>query len=195
LDIILASTSEIRKTILSKAGIRFTARDAGLDEKSAKSTMKECSAREVAIRLAAMKSQLTSQKAPHAVVVGADQTLGFKGKVFDKPNSLAETRQQLMALRNNTHSLYSALTCSIAGEPVWGFCDEAKLTMRNFSDAFLSQYLAQVSATYSTSVGGYKVEETGINLFDKIEGDYFTVLGLPLLPLLGFFRQRQIMPS
>jgi septum formation protein len=195
LDIILASTSEIRKTILSNAGVHFTSCNPGLDEKSAKTTMRECSPRELAINLAALKSKLASQKIPHAVVVGADQTLGFKGKVFDKPNSLEDARQQLMIFRNNTHSLYSALTCSIAGEPIWSFCDEAKLTMRNFSDAFLSRYLMQIFHTYSSSVGGYKLEETGINLFDKIEGDYFTILGLPLLPLLDFFRQRQIIPS
>ena len=157
--------------------------------------MRECSPRELAINLAALKSKLASRKIPHAIVVGADQTLGFKGKVFDKPNSLEDARQQLMAFRNNTHSLYSALTCSIAGEPIWSFCDEAKLTMRNFSNAFLSQYLTQIFHTYSSSVGGYKLEETGINLFDKIEGDYFTILGLPLLPLLDFFRQRQIILS
>lgn len=195
MNIILASTSKIRQTILRNAGLEFTVQDSGLDEKKAKLSMKGSSVQTVAVSLAELKSMRVSQQFPNSLIIGADQTLGFNNQVFDKPVSIQDARQQLTTLRNNTHSLYSALNCTIADKTVWSFCGEAKLTMRNFSDEFLDQYLDKISESYSSSVGGYKLEELGINLFDHIEGDYFTILGLPLLPLLNFLRQEKFVAS
>lgn len=195
MNIILASTSEIRKTILANAGVEFLTQDPKLDEKAARLSMQGMTAKAVAISLAEAKSKVVSQEKPSSLVLGADQTLGIDGEIFDKPVSLAQTRQHLVALRNRTHSLYSALSCTIAGKMVWSYCGEAKLTMRNFTNEFLDQYLAEISQSYSSSVGGYKLEGYGINLFDRIEGDYFTILGLPLLPLLGFLRHEKYISS
>jgi septum formation protein len=195
LNITLASTSKIRQTILHSAGLKFSAQDSKLDEKTAKLSMKGLSARAMAESLAEMKSKKVSMLYPKSLVIGADQTLGFDGQIFDKPASIEEARKQLTTLRNRTHGLYSALNCMIAEKTVWSFCGEAKLTMRNFSDEFLDQYLRNISGSYASSVGGYKLEELGINLFDQIEGDYFTILGLPLLPLLSFLRQEKMIAS
>ena len=157
--------------------------------------MKGSTAQTIAMSLAELKSLRVSQQFPNSLIIGADQTLGFNNQVFDKPGSIQDARQQLTLLRNNTHSLYSALNCTIADKTVWSFCGEAKLTMRSFSDEFLDQYLEKISESYASSVGGYKLEEIGINLFDHIEGDYFTILGLPILPLLDFLRQEKFIAS
>jgi septum formation protein len=195
LDIILASTSKIRRNILSNAGIEFSAVDSEIDETAAKNSIPEFLPRNLALELAKQKSQKISRQLPEAVVVGADQVLGFKDQIFNKPASRADAEKQLSMLRNATHTLYSAISCAIAGTQVWNHCSEARLTMRNFTPEFLSSYLSSNPENYLSSVGAYKVEETGIQLFEKIEGDYFTVLGLPILPLLKFLREREIIQS
>jgi septum formation protein len=194
-NIILASTSPIRKTILQNAGVRFESRDPQFDEENAKQEMKEFSAAALAQALASAKSISVSLHHPQALVIGADQTLGFNDSVFNKPRSIPEARQQLLALRNRTHNLYSALSCSIAGHSIWNHCDLATLSVRDFSDAFLDHYIAKAGNSLLSSVGGYKLEEYGINLFKQVTGDYFTILGLPLLPLLAFLRQEKYIPS
>ena len=190
--IILASTSKIRSTILKNAGVPFTTEDSKLNEAAAKHSMADRSAKAQAMSLAELKAVRVSQRLPKELVIGADQTLGLGSKAFDKPNSLQETREQLLALRGKTHTLHSALACAIAGKTVWTFCGDAMLTMRNFSESFLDHYLTATADSYACSVGGYKLEEQGINLFEKIEGDYFTILGLPLLPLLSFLRLQKL---
>jgi septum formation protein len=195
LDIILASTSKIRGKILNAAGIKFSVLNSELDEEKAKNSLKELSPREISMELARLKSERISRRHPEAMTIGADQVLAFENKIFNKPVSRAEAEEQLSMLRNATHALYSAISCAIGGIEVWSHCSEARLTMRDFSTEFLSSYLDGNPADYLSSVGAYKLEETGIQLFEKIEGDYFTILGLPILPLLGFLRQHGIIPT
>jgi septum formation protein len=195
LDIILASTSKIRGKILSAAGIRFSVLNSELDEDKAKNSLTELSPQKIALELARLKSEKISRLHPKAMTIGADQVLGFENQIFNKPVSRADAEKQLSMLRNATHTLYSAVSCSIAGTEVWNHCAEARLTMRDFTPDFLTSYLDDSRTDYLSSVGAYKLEESGIQLFEKIEGDYFTILGLPMLPLLGFLRQRGIVPS
>jgi septum formation protein len=195
LDIILASTSKIRGKILSAAGIEFSVLNSELDEEEAKNSLTEFSPRKISLELARLKSEKISRLYPKMMTIGADQVLGFKDQIFNKPVSRADAENQLSMLRNATHTLYSAVSCSVAGAEVWSHCSEARLTMRDFSPEFLKSYLDGSPADYLSSVGAYKLEETGIQLFERIEGDYFTILGLPILPLLGFLRQRGIIPS
>lgn len=195
LDIILASTSKIRGKILSAAGIKFSMLNSELDEEKAKRSLTEFSPRKISLELARLKSEKISRQNPEAMTIGADQVLGFENQIFNKPVSRAGAEKQLSMLRNATHTLYSAVSCAIAGAEVWNHCSEARLTMRDFTPEFLSSYLDGTPADYLSSVGAYRLEETGIQLFEKIEGDYFTILGLPILPLLGFLRQRGIIPS
>jgi septum formation protein len=195
LDIILASTSRIRGKILSAAGIKFSVLNSELDEEKAKSSLAELSPLKISLELAKLKSEKTSRQHPNAMTIGADQVLGFENEIFNKPVSRADAEKQLSMLRSATHTLYSAVSCAVAGTEVWSHCSEAQLTMRDFTPEFLSSYLDSSPADYLSSVGAYKLEEAGIQLFEKIEGDYFTILGLPILPLLGFLRQRGIIPS
>ena len=169
--------------------------NSALDEEKAKGSLTELSPRKISLELAKLKSEKISGQHPNAMIIGADQVLGFENQIFNKPVSRADAEKQLSMLRNATHTLYSAVSCAIAGAEVWNHCSEARLTMRNFTPEFLSSYLDNSPADYLSSVGAYKLEETGIQLFEKIEGDYFTILGLPILPLLGFLRQRGIIPS
>ena len=195
MDIILASTSKIRGKILSAAGIKFSVLNSELDEEQAKNSLTELSPQRISLELARLKSEKISRQHPNAMTIGADQVLGFKDQIFNKPVSRADAESQLSMLRNATHTLYSAVSCAIAGAEVWNHCSEARLTMRDFTPDFLSSYLDSSPADYLSSVGAYRLEESGIQLFEKIEGDYFTILGLPILPLLGFLRQRGIIPS
>ena len=195
MDIVLASTSKIRRSILSNAGIKFSVIDSEIDETAAKASLLEFSVQKTAQELAKLKSMKISNQFPDAIVIGADQILGFQNQIFNKPASRKETETQLLKLRDGTHTLYSAISCAVAGAEVWNHCSEARLTMRNFSPEFLSSYLKGNPENYLSSVGGYKLEESGIQLFDKIEGDYFSILGLPLLPLLGFLRQQKAILS
>ena len=195
MDIILASTSKIRRNILINAGVKFSAIYPEIDESKARNSMLGFSAQETAIQLAKLKSSKISNQYSKSLVIAADQVLGFRNQIFNKPTTRAEIENQLLKLRNATHTLYSALSCATAGVEVWSHCSEARLTMRNFSREFLSSYLDSNSEGYLSSVGGYKLEEIGIQLFDKIEGDYFTILGLPILPLLAFLRQQEFILS
>ena len=195
MDIILASTSKIRHNILASAGIKFSVLDSEVNESDAKASWRSSSAEKTAQELAKLKSLKVSRQLPEALVIGADQILGFDGQIFNKPTSRSEAETQLLQLRNNTHTLYSAISCAVAGAEVWNHCSKAHLTMRNFTAEFLSSYLEGSPENYLTSVGGYKLEESGIQLFDRIEGDYFAILGLPILPLLNFLRQQKAIPS
>jgi septum formation protein len=195
LDIILASTSKVRRDILRNAGIEFSVVDSELNETAAKNSMPKFSPRNLALELAKLKSRKVSIKNAKATVIGADQVLGFKDQIFNKPDSRADAEKQLSMLRNATHTLYSAISCTVAGAELWNHCSEARLTMRDFTPEFLSSYLEGNPENYLSSVGSYKLEETGIQLFEKIEGDYFTILGLPILPLLKFLRDREIIQS
>jgi septum formation protein len=190
-QLILASTSEIRNHLLRRAQVPFESEPPLLDEAQAK--LEHAQVETLALHLAKAKALSLSHEMD-VLILGADQTLIFDGKIFSKPTSLADAASQLKRFRNATHTLQSALAIAQNGNVIWTHVSEAHLTMRNFTDRFIDGYVNENGETLLYSVGGYKLEEAGIQLFDKIDGDYFTILGLPLLPLLHFLRDRGIMP-
>jgi septum formation protein len=188
--LVLASTSRIRGELLTKAGLVFEAVRPEVDENELKKTSTVLSPGDLALALAAAKAISVANRMPDALVLGADQVLNLAGRAFDKPQSLEAARRQLAELRGRSHVLETALCCARDGEVVWQHLGQATLTMRSFSDKFLDAYLRQTGPDVTTSVGAYKLEGRGAQLFDTVEGDYFTILGLPLLPLLDFLRRQ-----
>jgi len=188
----LASASAIRLRLLQAAGIDVSATAIRLDEAALRDSLlaEGAGARDVADALAEMKARKLSDREPAALVLGCDQVLDFNGEIWGKPGSPDAARAQLCALRGQTHRLLSALVLYDAGEPVWRHVGEVRLTMRSFSDGYLDGYLARNWPDVAQAVGGYHLESEGARLFDRIDGDYFTVLGLPLLPLLGYLGER-----
>jgi septum formation protein len=195
--IVLASQSAPRAAILAGAGLTFEAVASGVDEAPLKaaSQAEGAAPRVVARRLAAAKAQAVSRTQPDAFVIGADQTLELDGALYDKVDSLAEARTRLQLLRGREHELHSALAVAKGGRVVWRFTESPRLTVRDFSDAWLDGYLARGGETLLGSVGCYLLEGEGAQLFERIWGDYFAVLGLPLLPLLGFLRGEGALPA
>jgi septum formation protein len=190
--LVLASGSQTRARMLRDAGVAFETAPARIDEEAVKAGLlaEGAGAADIAETLAEMKALRGSARAPGALVLGADQTLGCEGRLFDKPESLAAARAQLQALRGRTHTLFSAAVIAQDGAPIWRSVDRASLTMRPFSDAFLDEYLAACGDAALSSVGCYHLEGLGAQLFSRVQGDFFTVLGLPLLAVLGFLRAR-----
>lgn len=190
--LILASGSAIRLQLLQGAGLEVTAKPARIDEPAIRAALlaEAAGPRDIADALAEMKARQQAARHPEALVLGCDQVLEFSGECWGKPGTRQDMRQQLTMLRGRTHTLLSALVLYDAQQPVWRFVGEARLTMRDFSDAYLEDYLQRNWDSARESVGGYKLEAEGIRLFSAVEGDYFTVLGLPLLPLLGYLGQR-----
>jgi septum formation protein len=191
-SLILASASTIRLQLLQQAGLQVTAKAARIDEEAIRQSLQAETARprDIADALAEMKARKLSDKTPGALVLGCDQVLAFQSHLYGKPASLSEAREQLLALRGQTHELISALVLYDDGKPVWRHAETARLTMRTFSDRYLEDYLARNWHSLQNSVGGYKLEEEGIRLFSAVVGDYFTILGLPLLPLLSYLTTR-----
>lgn len=191
MTLILASASEVRARVLRNVGIAFDVRPAHVDEDAVKDSLLASGAplRDVADALAELKAVRISNAAPDALVLGADQVLAFEGGLVSKCESLEEARNLLRRLRGKTHELISALVLAKGGSPIWRHVDTARLTMRDFSDNFLDDYLAAEGEGLLKGVGCYRLEGRGPQLFDRIEGDYFTVLGLPLVPLLAVLRQ------
>jgi septum formation protein len=190
--VVLASNSASRAALLRGAGVVFEVVGAGVDEAAMKTALlaKGAGPREVALHLADAKALKVSAARPDALVIGADQTLDLDGELFDKAEDLPEARERLMALRGKTHQLHSALTVADAGVATWRCVESPSLTMRDVSDAYLDGYLARGGEMLLGSVGCYLLEGEGAQLFDRIEGDYFAVLGLPLLPLLAVLREK-----
>ncbi|MDQ2065182.1 Maf family nucleotide pyrophosphatase [Xinfangfangia sp. CPCC 101601] len=190
--IILASASEIRQTLLKAAQIPFEIRPARVDEESIRAALEAegASARDLADTLAEMKARKIAEKDPSALVLGCDQVLELDGKVFSKPESPEHAADQLRALSNQTHRLLSALVIYDKGQPVWRHVGTARLTMRPLSEAYLQDYVARNWDSIRHAVGCYKLEEEGVRLFSAIEGDHFTILGLPMLPLLSYLQTR-----
>lgn len=186
--IILASTSPTRQTILTNAGLSFTAVAPGVDEGDLVARNPSWSPQEVALKLAEAKAADVSRRNPDALVIGADQVLALGNRIYAKPATPQQCRQHLLELRGRTHMLISSVVCARSGETQWFQTAEAFLAMRQFSDEFLEQYLGKVGMDCMSSVGGYKIEGLGLQLFEKVEGDHFTILGLPLLPLLSYLR-------
>lgn len=189
--IILASASGARRTMLEAAGVALAVDVAAVDEDAVKQSLalETRSPMRVAETLAELKAVRVSARHPGQLVIGADQMLDYDGRWFDKPRTLAEAREQLLTLRHRTHRLTSSVVAVRDGRRLWYHTEHALLAMRNFSEAFLDRYLEQVGAAALSSVGAYQLEGLGAQLFLKVDGDFFTVLGLPLLPLLDFLRE------
>ena len=185
----LASKSSARQSILRNAGLAFEAVVAGVDEDATKAGLlaEGANPREVADALAELKAVKVSTKRP-GLVIGADQTLDFAGRLIDKVETLDQARALLQELRGKTHKLHSAVVVARDGKPIWRVVETAKLSVRPFSDAWLDGYLERRGEHILHCVGCYELESEGVQLFDAIDGDYFTILGLPLVGLLDFLR-------
>lgn len=190
--LLLASASETRLSLLRNAGVAVTAYPARIDEESIRAALEAEGAhpRDIADALAEMKARKLADKTPEALVLGCDQVLEFDRRAFGKPATPQEARAQLLMLRGQTHRLLSAVVLYDKGAPIWRHIGRVDLTMRAFSESWLDGYLSRNWDSLRHAAGGYKLEEEGIRLFTAIEGDYFTVLGLPLLPLLAYLELR-----
>lgn len=190
--LLLASASPIRLQLLAAAGLAVTALPARIDETAIRRALEAEKAmpRDIADALAEMKARKLADRHPTALVLGCDQVLAFHKSILGKPQTLSEARTQLIALRGHTHVLLSAAVLYDAGRPIWRHVSEARLAMRDFSDSYLDAYLSRNWPAVSGSVGAYMLESEGVRLFSSITGDYFTILGLPLLPLLAYLGTR-----
>jgi septum formation protein len=190
--LVLASKSEVRGKMLAAAGLRIEIRPVPIDERAAEAKAGTTDAAAIARYLARAKADAVTPDVPGYLVLGADQTLARGSARFSKPGDRAEALEQLRSLRGRTHELHSALALVRDGKLIFDCVDSARLTMRNVSDRFLEDYLDMAGDMAFASVGGYQLEGIGIHLFERVEGDYFTILGLPLLLLLSFLRQNKL---
>ena len=192
LPIVLASGSEIRATLLRNAGLEITTEVARIDEETVKASLiaEEASPRDVADTLAELKAQKVAARHPDALVIGCDQVLAFDRALLSKPTSEEEAMDQLRQMRGKTHQLLSAAVIYGEGKPQWRHVGIVRLHMRDVSDAFLESYVTRNWDSIRHAVGGYKLEEEGARLFHRIDGDYFNVLGLPLLEVLSYLTLR-----
>jgi septum formation protein len=186
--LILASQSRARQALLANAGIAFEAVPAEIDEREIQRASGLAAASEIASLLARQKALWVSSSQPDRIVVGADQTLALAKQLFSKPAGRAQAADQLRALAGNSHELHSAVAVARDGNILFETVSVARMTMRQLSEAQINAYLDEAGASVTTSVGAYQLEGLGIHLFERIEGDHFTILGLPLLPLLAFLR-------
>lgn len=195
--LVLASQSETRASLLKSVGLVFETAAARIDEGAVKQAtrLEGASAEATAETLATLKAQRVSRLWPDALVIGADQLLVCNDDWFDKPETIAAAAEQLRALRAKRHTLVTSVVCLRAGRTVWVHTELAHLTMRAFSEAFLQAYLAMEGEAICASVGAYRLEGLGAQLFDAVEGAHSTILGLPLLPLLGFLRQHGVLQN
>jgi septum formation protein len=197
--LVLASASPFRRRLLEAAGLEFRVEPAVVDETALKRSLAarkpSPDAAAVANALARLKAETVSTRLPEALVIGADQVLALDDELFDKPHDAAEAREQLLRLRGRAHRLLTSAALAQAGRTVWQCVDSATLTMRAFSPDFVDHYLELVGGNISKALGGYQIEGLGIQLFERIEGDYFGIIGLPLLPLLAELRTRGVLAS
>ena len=194
-QIVLASASTARRTLLDRAGLRFMTAVAAIDETEVKRSALAMSASpdDTAMLLADLKAERVMARYPDALVVGGDQLLVCEGRWFDKPADLEDARAQLLALRGRTHELVTAVTCWRGGRAVWHHIARPRLTMRMFSEDFLAAYLLAEGDVLTGTVGAYRFEGCGVQLFESVIGEHAAILGLPLLPLLGFLRQHGVL--
>lgn len=197
-NIVLASASTVRRKLLEAAGLPVTVIPSSVDEAFLKSVQKNGSTASLALTLAEAKAKDVLEKSDlssETFVIGADQILVADGKRFDKPASLDKAADNLRLLQGKTHELISACVIRRTDGTPWHAISKARLTMRPLSDGFICNYLEQIGDAALTSVGAYQLEGLGAQLFSKIEGDYFTILGLPLLEVLGYLRTQKVLPT
>jgi septum formation protein len=194
---ILASKSGIRSQLLRNAGIKFSAESARIDEEAIKLSMihENAHPRDVADALAETKARKVAARNPDALVLGCDQVLSAQRRLFSKPANQQDAVSQLKKLRGSTHHLYSAAVLYEEAKPVWRQIGQVRLTMRNASDDYIEDYVHRNWESIRHSVGAYKLEEEGVRFFSRIDGDYFTVLGMPLLELLSHLTLRGTLPT
>ncbi|HEX5958500.1 MAG TPA: Maf family nucleotide pyrophosphatase [Hyphomicrobiaceae bacterium] len=191
--LVLASASPFRRKMLEAAGIAFCVAPAQVDEADVKRHLAgRVDPAGMSEALAALKAEAVSREHPASLVIGSDQVVALGEEIFDKPVDLAAARAQLQRLRGQTHQLVTAVALAMDGRVVWRTVDKASLTMRPFSDPFLEGYLAECGSRLCQIAGAYEIEGRGIQLFDRVEGDHFTIVGLPLLPLLAELRARGV---
>jgi septum formation protein len=193
--LVLASKSAARRAMLTEAGVAFSVRVADVDEDAVKAVHDPADAAGLALELAQAKALAVSRQDADAWVLGADQTLGFDGGLVSKAASLGEARARLAAMRGKVHQLHSGAALARNGQIVWSGLDTASLRMRRFSDSFLDAYLTAEGEALLACVGSYRLEGMGAQLFEAVDGDYFTVLGLPLWPVLAELRRAGVLPS
>lgn len=193
-QLVLASASPYRRRMLEAAGVSFEVVAADIDEAALKRRLAAATPKPgpaaIVEALAGAKAEAVSAKHPDAVVIGADQVLALDDELFDKPGDLAAAHAQLERLRGKTHRLLTGVALAQGGEIVWTHVGEATLTMRPFSPEFLERYLANAGTGLCQIVGAYEIEGAGVQLFERVEGDHFTIVGLPLIPLLAELRGR-----
>jgi septum formation protein len=193
--LILASGSPFRRKMLEAAGLHFEVVPPDVDEAALKRELAGRGGAAIAAELAVAKALAISRTRPEALVIGADQVLDVGGELLDKPGDMSAARAQLMRLRGRTHRLLTAVALARGGQAVWRHAEIATLTMRAFSEEFLDAYLAKAGVGLCRIVGAYEIEGLGIQLLERVEGDHFTIVGLPLLPLLAELRARGVVPA
>ena len=186
--LVLASASATRRALLASSGLQFEAVAAGVDEHAAKQAARALDATPASTAMTLARLKANAVHRPGSVVIGCDQILVCEGIWYDKPANLEAARVHLQALRGRTHVLATAMVVVRGGVELWQHAAAPRLTMRRFSESFLERYLADEGVNVLTSVGAYRLEGLGAHLFERVEGDHSAILGLPLLPLLGFLR-------
>lgn len=193
--LVLASKSAARRAMLENAGVAFEVRVAGVDEAAIKAASGDLDAAALAVRLAEAKALAVSRDDEAAWVLGSDQTLAFDGGLVSKAPSLQVARERLKAMRGRVHHLHSGGALAVGGQVVWTGVDTVEMRMRDFSDEFLDAYLAAEGPALLSCVGSYRLEGLGSQLFEAVDGDYFTVLGLPLWPVLAELRRAGVLAT
>ena len=191
--LILASQSAVRKSLLVNAGIAVETIPADIDERGIQQGSGLTDPGQIAALLAGEKAKFISAKSPGRYVVGADQTLALEDRLFSKPENLAAAAAQIKTLSGQTHALPSAVSVAKDGAMLFSHVSVARMTMRFLTDSEIEAYITEAGDAVMSSVGAYQLERTGVHLFERIDGDHFTILGLPLLPLLGFLRSRNLL--
>lgn len=197
MTLILASKSPFRATMLKNAGIRFSAASARIDERAVEAPLLEADLppADISEVLAIAKAEEVSLRNPGAHVIGCDQLLSLDGNLLHKVTDMEGARRRLLQLSGKTHYLHSAVALVLNGEVLWSHVEQAAITFRNLSPAFVGRHLADVGDVILSSVGAYQVEGAGVQLFERIEGDFFSIIGLPLLPLLAELRRQGIVEA
>lgn len=192
--LVLASQSIHRKNLMENAGLEFKCQPADIDERTIELAIKDTGAtpKELALILANAKALDVSQKISDAYVIGSDQTLSLNDELFHKPEDMEAARRTLLKLSGQTHTLNSGVSIAKNGETIWQHVSIAELTMRELSPEFIGRHLSEAGESVLTSVGAYQLEKQGVQLFEKIEGDFFTIVGLPMLPLLAQLRELNV---